>query len=147
MLNPGAVVVGVLALVLLVAGLGAGAGGVGLLRRASRTARERVPVEAVCVERTHLVQPARVTLDHPVPGGWRRVTLVEGLPTRSVAGGTAGPGDRVTVWVDPRQPQDVRLSPGSSAGSVGGVLLLGVGLLLCAGAALLVGVAVVAVRA
>lgn len=146
-MNAGVLAIGGLALVLVVAGLGLGAAGVALLRRGARTTHERVPVEAVCVERTAFVQPARVTLDHPVPGGWRRVTLVEGLPTTSVTGGTARPGDRVTVWVDPRRPDDVRLAPGSAAGSVGGVLLLAVGLLLGVGALVVGGVALVAVRA
>lgn len=137
--------VGVLALVVLAVGVGGVAGGVALMRRTSRVTRDRVPLEAVCVERTSMVQPARVTLDHPLPGGrWRRVTLVEGMPTISVDGVTARPGDRVTVWVDPRRPDDVRLSPASAAGSLGGAILLGVGALACLGGLVFAGIAVVA---
>lgn len=143
-MNPGALVAGAVALVVLGVGAAFVAGGVALLRRTSRIPHGRVPVAAVCVERTFLSQPARVTLDHPVPGGWRRVTLVEGMPTTNAAGGVARPGDRVTVWVDPHRPDDVRLSPASSAGGVGGVVLLLVGGLGCLGGLAFAGVAVLA---
>lgn len=94
-----------------------------------------VALEAVVVHRTSHVRPSRVTFDHPVPGGWVRATRVDGLPVTGADGRTAGPGDRITVWADPRHPADVRLSGGSAASSVGGVLLLlmGVG---CVGLAL-----------
>lgn len=144
-MNPGVVVVGALALVVLAVGAGVAVAGVALLRRTSRVTSDRVPVEAVCVARTSMRQPVRVTLDHPLPGGvWRRVTLVEGMPTTSVTGATARPGDRVTVWADPHRPDDVRLSPNSAAGSVGGVLLVLVGALGCLGGLLFAGIAVLA---
>jgi len=136
--SPGGAVALVFAVAVLVVGLGLVAGGVAIWRHTARIPRERVPVEAFCVDRTFMSQPARVTLDYPVPGGWRRATLIEGLPTTSVTGGPARPGDRVVVWVDPHRPQDVRLSPAAGAGGIGGLALLVMGLFVCGFALMLV---------
>ena len=113
----------------LVLGLALVVGGVALVRRTSRTPHERIAVEAVVVGRTFLVEPSRITVDHPMPGGWRRATLVEGLPTMSATGRVAQPGDRVVVWVDPRRPDDVRLSPAYESGSLLGMWMVGIGVL------------------
>ncbi|ADG75442.1 conserved hypothetical protein [Cellulomonas flavigena DSM 20109] len=119
----------VLAVPSLVLGLVLVVSGVALVRRASRTPHERIAVEAVVVGRTFMVEPSRITVDHPVPGGWRRATLVEGLPTMSATGRVAQPGDRVVVWVDPRRPQDVRLSPAYDSGSLLGIWLVAIGVM------------------
>lgn len=139
-MNPGTVMFAVFVTFVLLVGLGLVAGGVAVLRRTSRIPDKRIPVEAYCVSRTFMSEPARVTLDYPVPGGWRRVTLVEGLPTSSVTGGVATSGDRVVVWVDPDRPEDVRLSPWSSPGGLGGVAVLVAGVFACAFALLMVAV-------
>lgn len=86
-MSPAVVMSGVFVTFVLLVGLGLVAGGVAMLRRTSRIPDRRIPVEAYCVGRTFMAEPARVTLDYPVPGGWRRVTLVEGLPASSVTGG------------------------------------------------------------
>lgn len=112
------------ACVVLLVGVGLGVTGALVLRRNARSATTRLRLEAVVVHRTSYVRPSRVTFDHPVPGGWARVTRVEGLPVTGPDGRVAGPGDRIVVWADPRDPSDVRLSAGSAASSVGGVLLL-----------------------
>ncbi|MCC2335870.1 DUF3592 domain-containing protein [Cellulomonas wangsupingiae] len=112
-----------------VVGLGLGVGGVVVLRRATRLPSTWVAVEAVVVHRTSHVRPASVTFDYPVPGGWLRARRVEGLAVTTGDGRVAGPGDRITVWVDPRAPGAVRLAAGS-ASSVAGVLLLLMGLML-----------------
>lgn len=141
-MSPGAVMFGVFVTLVLLVGLGLVAGGVAMLRRTSRIPDRRIPVEAYCVGRTFMAEPARVTLDYPVPGGWRRVTLIEGLPTSSVTGGVPKPGDRVVVWVDPDRPEDVRLSPWSSPGGLGGLMVLVIGVLACSFALLFVAVRV-----
>lgn len=118
--------------------------GVAMSRRAGDRGR-RVEVEAVVVERTQLTDPARVTFDYPLPqGGWARATRVEGTPSPGVSGAARRPGERLTVWVDPLRPDDVRLPGARSASGLGGVLLAAVGGLLCA---LALGIAVVAVGA
>jgi len=109
------------------------AGGVLVLRRNARQPVTRVPVEAVVVHRTSHVRPSSVTFDYPVPGGWLRARRVEGLPATTAEGRVARPGDRITVWVDPRDPVAVRLGAGSSASSMGGVLLLLMGLMFGGG--------------
>lgn len=104
-------------------------GGVALVRRTSRTPRERVQVVAVVVKRTRMSRPSRITIDYPVPGGWRRATLVEGLPTTSATGRLAQPGDHVAAWVDPRRHWDVRLSPANDSRGFLGVLLVVMGVM------------------
>ncbi len=116
-------------LVLALVGVGLAFGGVALVRRTSRAPRERVGVEAVVVHRTSHVRPSSVTFDYPVPGGWQRAKRVEGLPATTPQGRRAQPGDRIVVWVDPHRPGDVRLSPGASPASMGGVALVLAGMM------------------
>ncbi|MBF0689497.1 MAG: DUF3592 domain-containing protein [Cellulomonas sp.] len=107
-------------------------GGLAMSRRASDRG-ERVAVEAVVVERSSFTDPARITFDYPLPGGgWARATRVEGAPSPGVHGAARHPGERITVWVDPRRPDDVRLPGARSASGLGGGLLTVLGGLLCA---------------
>jgi len=122
--NVGLVVPVAFGVLLVLVGLGLVTGGVAMLRRAGRAPRTRVPVGAVVVHRTSHVRPSSVTFDHPVPGGWLRTRKVEGLPVTGPDGRVAVPGDRITVWADPANPADVRLSAGSSPASMGGVALV-----------------------
>ncbi|UZN02140.1 DUF3592 domain-containing protein [Cellulomonas sp. S1-8] len=119
----------VLALVLVAAGAGVAVVGVLLLRRNVRPPSPWVEVGAVVVERTAYVRPSSVTFDYPVPGGWLRARRVEGMPVTTRQGKTAQPGDWFMVWVDPRNPGAVQLSVGASVSTVGGVLLVFVGLM------------------
>ena len=130
--------------VLLFLGLGVALllGGVAMSRRASDRG-SRVAVEAVVVERSTFTDPARVTFDYPLPqGGWARATRVEGVPSPGARGAARHPGERITVWVDPRRPDDVQLPGARSAAGLGGGLLMVVGGMLCAMA---LGLAVMAI--
>ena len=129
----GLLVLGVVAVGFVATGAAVAVVGAVMLRRNARLPTSRVPVEAVVVHRTSHVRPSSVTFDYPVPGGWLRARRVEGLPVTNGQGRVAQPGDRITVWVDPRDPAAVRLSSGASASSMGGVLLILMGLLLVGG--------------
>ncbi|ADG75438.1 hypothetical protein Cfla_2550 [Cellulomonas flavigena DSM 20109] len=128
-MTPSLVVPLVFAAFVLLVAVGLLVGGVQLLRRAARTPRTRVPVEAVVVHRTSHRRPASVTFDHAVPGGWMRTTRVEGLPVTVPGGRVAQPGDHITVWAHPQNPADVRLGAGSTPAGPFGVMLvlMGVG--------------------
>lgn len=119
----------VIATFVLVVGVGLVTGGVALLRWTSRTSRERIPVVAVCVGRTFMSRPSRITFDHPVPGGWRRTTRVESFPTTSATGRLAQPGDHIVVWADPHRPDDVRLSAMNDSRGLLAILLIVLGVL------------------
>lgn len=118
-------------------------GGVAARRRSSTAGL--VPVEAVVVDFSNATRSNRVTFDYPAPDGSRlRATRVEGVSTVQRSGLLVHPGDRLTVYVDPRRPSDVRLAQhGSAAGLAGPAMIAGgvvwgvVGLLFLAGAVVL----------
>lgn len=94
------------------------------LVRGART-QGLVPVEAVVVHYTNFVSPHRVTFDYPAPdGSWLRATRVEGFSQVERRGWYVEPGARLTVYVDPANPRDVRLGQAASASSLGGVALV-----------------------
>ena len=106
--------------------------GVRLSRRS--TVAHRVPVEAVVVHFENFRQPARVTFDYPAPDGtWLRDRKVAGLVAMQRQGFGVQPGDRLTVWVDPRNPRDVSLGDIGSAGGFAGVALVGGGVVWALG--------------
>lgn len=118
----------------LVPGIGMIVGGVALARR-SADGRGLVAVEAIVVDRTRFTDPARLTFDYPLPNGtWARATRVEGVPSPGQQGAARRPGERITVWVNPRNPSDVRLPGARAAAGLGGILLAVIGGLLCLGA-------------
>ena len=101
-------------------------GGLHLYRR--NTQVHRVPVEAVVVHFENFRQPARVTFDYPAPdGSWLRDRKVAGLVSMRRQGHLVQPGDRMTVWVDPRSPRDVSLGQVGSASGFVGVAMMVVG--------------------
>lgn len=125
------------ALVPLLGGAGLVAGGIATARRSRADNGRRVPVEAVVVDHTFLVQPARVTFDYPSPSGQPlRAERTVGMPVVRTDGLRVVPGDRLTVWFDPTNPHDVTLGPGS-ARSLGGYVMIGAGVLLALGGLLI----------
>src|SRR5690606_24145775 len=103
-MNVGSVMVFAVAAVPLLIAVGLVAAGISSLRRSRRDQARRTPVEAVVVEHSFMVQPAQVTFDYPVPGGWSRARRTVGLPVVRTDGIRVVPGDRLTVWVDPQDP-------------------------------------------
>ena len=104
-------------------------GGIGVSRRARVS--ERVAVDAVVVEYSNWSTPRRVTFDYPAPNGqWLRARKVEGFSSVQRSGYLVNPGDRVTVYVDPANPIDVRLSPGGSAAGLLGPFMVAGGVAL-----------------
>lgn len=98
------------------------------LRRRSTTAG-LVPIDAVVVAYTNWTTPKRVTFDYPAPDGTvLRATRVEGFSdVQRPTGWFVHPGARLTVYVNPARPHDVRLSQAASAAGFGGVALIAAG--------------------
>ncbi|WP_127128707.1 DUF3592 domain-containing protein [Georgenia sp. SYP-B2076] len=89
-------------------------------RGRARRPTHRIAVPAVVVDASTFVQPPILELEYPGPDGrpWRGKVQVSVSPAGFRHAASAR-GDRLTVWVDPRNPADVKLHPaGSSSGSV-----------------------------
>ncbi|MGW6129319.1 hypothetical protein ACWFNE_04760 [Cellulomonas sp. NPDC055163] len=101
----------------------------GLATRRRSTTAGLVPVEAVVVDFSNATRSNRVTFDYPAPdGSWLRATRVEGVSTVRRSGLLVHPGDRLTVYVDPARPADVRLSQGGSAAGLAGPVMVVAGI-------------------
>lgn len=87
--------------------------GGGLLMVRSARSPHRVAVAGRIIERSWMTTPTRVTVEYPAPDG----TPLRARLSAGLAGGLRGPrpGDPVTLYVDPRHPQDVSLGPGGAA--------------------------------
>jgi len=120
-----AVVAAVFALVVLVPAVGLVIGGIAVNRRASvrRSERQYVPIGARVVEFHGWQRPQTVLFDYPAPdGSWLRAKRSVGIG--ALPAGGVGPGTPITVWVDPRNPVDVRFDgAGSASGLLGGVMV------------------------
>lgn len=137
---------GMILLLALVPAVGLVVGGVATRRRSSTVGL--VPVEAVVVHYSNATRSNRVTFDYPAPDGSRlRATRVEGVSTVQRTGPFVHPGDRLTVYVDPRRPSDVRLAQHGSAAGLAGPVMIGAGIVWgLVGLLFLMGVAVLMAR-
>jgi hypothetical protein len=140
----GAIAVVVWAVILLVPAVALVIGGVAVRRRTG-SVEGRVAVQARVVEHSAFRRPPVVVFDYPAPdGSWLRAQRAVGIGAAAPTGWNVQPGTPMTVWVDPRNPVDVRLEGTRGAGGLGGVVMIVVGVVL-GGFALLMGAVLTAV--